>query len=311
MHRLLPTLCLLISFASFGQKVEYNLSIPGDSTQHYYIAVLPEGKVKGSLLLLPGFGELPAQTLAESDLPNRAATAGYITLIPALGDWSFFYIDEQSHKTLDTFIDEIFSKYNLNEDTFFIGGHSFGGTMAMQYTRRAYGEPSSLMKPAGVFALDPPLDIERLYNCMTTANRPEKSPVSTQEDEYVTNRIREVFGTDPQKDPEYFWAVSPYAESDVTHRSLKHLLNVPIRIYNEPDINWYIDNRRIDYRCINVIDSAAMINWLRALGNKNADLVTTSGKGYRKVRNMRHPHSWSIAAAAEVVTWLDQHRRSE
>ncbi|NJM25004.1 MAG: hypothetical protein HC859_05360 [Bacteroidia bacterium] len=304
MTKALFFICIFASAAAFGQKVEYSLSIPGDTTQRYYITVIPEGMVVGSILLLPGFGELPSQTLVESEIPMRASKAGYITIIPALGDWSFFYIDDDSHEKLRVFIDGIFSKYKLNEDTFFIGGHSFGGTMAMQYTRKAYSEKSLLKRPAGVFALDPPLDIERLYDCMTTTNRPDKNPVSVQEDNYVTNRIRQVFGTDPVSDREFFWKVSPYANTDPAHASLKTLMNVPIRIYNEPDINWYIDNRHIDYRCINAIDSAAMINWLRARGNTKAELVTTSGKGYRKTRNMRHPHSWSIADAGELVAWL-------
>ncbi|HYI78611.1 MAG TPA: hypothetical protein VEW65_13400, partial [Chryseolinea sp.] len=266
--------------------------------------VYPEGKIKGSLILLPGFGELPQQTLIESDIYKFASNAGYLTIIPALGDWSFFYIDTFSHQKLNQFIAEVFKKYNLNENSFFIGGHSFGGTMAVQYVQRAYLDKSILKRPAGVFGVDPPLDIERLYNCMTTTNRPTKNAVSIQEDNYISNRIQQEFKTDPKKNPALFWSISPYAQSDSEHRSLNTLLTIPIRIYNEPDINWYIDNRNIDFYCVNSLDSAAMINWLKSLGNSRAELMITTNKGYRISRNVKHPHSWTIVDGQQLIAWM-------
>lgn len=300
----LTGLLTIISVNVLGQKIEYTLSTPGDTTQNYYVTVYPKEKIKGALILLPGFGELPKQTLIETDIYKFASNEGYLTIIPALGDWSFFYIDNSSHQKLNQFIEEVFKKYNLNENAFFIGGHSFGGTMAVQYAQRAYATNSTLRKPAGVFAVDPPLDIERLYNCMTTTNRPTKSPVSIQEDNYVSNRIQQEFKTDPKTNPAFFWDISPYAQSDNEHRSLKTLLTIPLRIYNEPDINWYIDNRSIDFYCINSLDSAAMINWLKSLGNSKAELIITSNKGYRVSRKMRHPHSWSIVGGGEFIKWV-------
>lgn len=296
---------VLSSIQCFSQKIEYSFTTPSDTTRNYYVTVFPQGKIKGSIILLPGFGELPSETLKDWDFYKYASEAGYLTIIPALGDWSFFYIDDFSHNKLIQFINEVFKKYNLNEESFFIGGFSLGGTMTMQYAERAYAVNSKLKKPVAVFAIDPPLDIERLYNCMSTTNRPKKNPISVQEDSYITNRIQQEFKTNPKTNPEFFYKVSPYAQSDTTHSSLKTLLTVPIRIYNEPDINWYIENRNIDFSCINSIDSSAMINWLRYLGNTKAELIVTSGKGYRISNKKRHPHSWTIADAQGLITWIN------
>jgi pimeloyl-ACP methyl ester carboxylesterase len=300
----LTIILALISLCVLGQRFEYTFTTPGDTTKNYYVTVSPPEKIKGAIILLPGFGELPKQTLAEWDFPQYAAEAGYLTIIPALGDWSFFYIDDYSHERLKHFIDEVFRKFNLNENSFVIGGASFGGTMALQYAQKAFKDKSTLKKPVAVFALDPPLDIERLYRCMTTTNRPATNPISVQEDNYITKRIEQEFKITPEVNPQYFWAVSPYAQSDIEHRNLKTLLSIPIRIYNEPDINWYIENRGIDFYCINSLDSSAMINWLRYWGNKGAELVLTSGKGYRISEGERHPHSWSIADGKELTDWV-------
>ncbi|HYG02955.1 MAG TPA: hypothetical protein VD927_10960 [Chryseosolibacter sp.] len=298
-------LLLIVSLSVRAQRIEYIFATPGDTTKNYYITVHPEGEIIGSLILLPGFGELPRQTLIESDIYKFASAAGYLTIIPALGDWSFFYIDSLSHQRLNQFIQEVFEKYDLKEESFFIGGHSFGGTMAVQYSQRAYSSKSTLMKPSAVFAVDPPLDLERLYNCMTTTNRPTKNPVSIQEDNYVSNRIKLEFRTDPATNPSFFWNISPYAQSDKEHRSIKSILTLPLRIYNEPDIHWYIKNKSVDLYCINSLDSSAMINWLRSLGNSKAELILTTDKGYRVGRQVRHPHSWTIVDGKNLIEWMN------
>lgn len=303
---LVTALLIVVFFGAFGQTIEYTLTVPGDTTKHYYIAVFPEGKIKGSIILLPGFGELPSETLVDCDIHMYASKAGFITIIPALGDRSFFYIDDYSHDILNNFVDEAFQKYNLASMPFFMGGFSFGGTMAMQYTQRANESNSKLKKPAAVFAIDPPLDIERLFKTMTNTNRPGKKPVSIQENIYVSETIVKTFGQNPVDNPDFFWTKSPYANSDPEHRSLKSMLRTPVRIYNEPDIQWYIENRNADYNHMNVTDSGAMINWLRYLGNQEAELITTTGKGYRIRRNLRHPHSWTIADGKELVEWMSE-----
>jgi hypothetical protein len=47
-----------------------------------------------------------------------------------------------------------------------------------------------------------------------------------------------------------------------------------------------------------------MINWLKFLGNSKAELIITTGKGYRGGGKMRHPHSWTIADGAELIDWM-------
>jgi hypothetical protein len=87
---------------------------------------------------------------------------------------------------------------------------------------------------------------------------------------------------------------------------MKVLINTPIMLISEPDIQWWFSQRGYDYSYINITDQAAMISELRKLGNDKAVLVTTTNKGYRKPNNNRHPHSWSIADPEQVVNWLQK-----
>ncbi|MNR47412.1 hypothetical protein D3C85_1665090 [compost metagenome] len=83
---------------------------------------------------------------------------------------------------------------------------------------------------------------------------------------------------------------------------------MPLRIYSEPDIDWWMKERNADLTNMNVTDCSAMINELNRLGNQQAVLITTQNKGFRKPDHKRHPHSWSIVENQELIQWLLQQK---
>jgi hypothetical protein len=88
-----------------------------------------------------------------------------------------------------------------------------------------------------------------------------------------------------------------------------HLRDVPVRAYHEPDVDWWIENRRKSYYSMNSLDLAALVNELRLLGNERAFLITTHGTraGFEDGSS---PHTWSIVDNGELVDWfLEQVRR--
>ena len=107
----------------------------------------------------------------------------------------------------------------------------------------------------------------------------------------MINRIEKEMKGTPKTALKNFTANSPYSLSDSTQKAIKYLINTPIMIISEPDIQWWLQERGYDYTYNNIVDQAAMINELQRLGNKEAVLVTTTNKGYRKNTKTRHPHS--------------------
>ncbi len=55
---------------------------------------------------------------------------------------------------------------------------------------------------------------------------------------------------------------------------------------------------------MNSFDFAAMTNELKRMGSKKIELMITTGKGYRKPGNTRHPHSWSIVEPKDILKWM-------
>lgn len=56
---------------------------------------------------------------------------------------------------------------------------------------------------------------------------------------YLLSRIEQIMGGTPQTALKNYHEISPYSLPDTTQAAIKRLLNVPIRIYIEPDIQWW------------------------------------------------------------------------
>jgi esterase/lipase len=298
-------LALFTSIISYGQKIETFYLNAKDSTTNMYIAVTPENEqVKSFMVLLDGFGNSPQDVLFQTDIPKYASQQGILTIIPLLKTGSsYFGSDTASQQSLKEIITLVVAQYQLKGKDLYIGGFSIGGTCAVKYSELSI-QNNYPIKPKAVFAIDPPLDWERYYNAAKRVVRLSNPAKINGEVFYMIERIQKEMKGTPKTALKNFYAHSPYSFSDTTQKAIKNLINIPIMIISEPDIQWWLKERGYDYTYNNITDHAAMINELQRLGNKNAVLVITIGKGYRKPSNMRHPHSWSIGDPEQIIKWL-------
>ena len=309
-RNIIVLLTFFISTVSFCQNVETVYLDKNDSTANMYVAVLPQSsQIKSFMFLLDGFGNSsPQNLLLETDLPNYAAQQHILTIIPILKTGPLYFgSDTASQQSLKTLIELVAVKYKLEGKDFYIGGFSIGGTCVVKYAELASQHNYSI-KPKAVFAVDPPLDWQRFYNAAKRVERLSKPRQVNQEVTYMIERIEQEMGGTPETALDNFYKSSPYSFSDTTQQAIKALVNTPIMIISEPDIQWWLSQREYDYSYINVTDQAAMINELQKLGNDKAVLITTTNKGYRKQNNFRHPHSWSIADPVQTILWLQSQK---
>jgi pimeloyl-ACP methyl ester carboxylesterase len=295
------TLLFVIAFiTSQAQKIEKVFLDKTDSTRNCYTLLTPQKLPwKGFFVLLPGFGEDAERVMQQTNLPKTAARNGLLTIIPTLQDGPLsFGVDSISQLTLQKIIDDVRSKHKLDGLPFYIGGYSMGGSTAIMYAENA------LVKPAAVFAIDPPLDFEHFYNASRRDIRISVNTPPHPESTYMINRLENITGGTPENTLNAYRKLSPYSYSDTTQTAIRKITQVPIRIYSEPDIRWWLEERGFDLTSTNITECSAMINELQRLGNTKAELVITLNKGYRKPGNVRHPHSWSIAESDELVKWL-------
>jgi hypothetical protein len=296
---------IFVFLFSNGQKTETIYLNAKDSSSNLYIVVYPPTtKWRGFLFLIPGMFQKPQDVLQQTELPKHTAQQGILTIIPTFKTGiSSFGVDTATQASFIELLRHVTNKYKLDGKKFFLGGFSIGGSCALKYAQLAL-QNNYRIKPSAVFAIDAPLDFERMYKSMIRELRfPGTGNEIQEENNYMLKRFEKEFGGTPATVIANYHKLSPYSFSDTTQQTIKPLVNLPIRLYTEPDILWWL-NDGLDYSGMNAFDFAALTNELRRLGNKRITLIITANKGYRKPDNKRHPHSWSIAEPADLVKWL-------
>jgi hypothetical protein len=209
---------------------------------------------------------------------------------------------------LDSLITDVSGRYGMPKGRVAIGGFSAGGIGAVRYAQFCVKGERKVNSPLAVFAVDSPLDYERWFLAaelylLALAGR------DLSEDRSVPNELRRAFGGSPAE------AVDPYRrQSPVSTRipdggNARLLRDTPIRIYMEPDIKWRLENWNRDAYTFNLIDATTLISILRLLGNRDPELITTSGAGHRPDGSL-NPHSWSIVDERDLTRWLTDRLRA-
>ena len=275
-----------------------------DTTKNFYTIIYPPKLPwTGYIFLIPGFGETAERVLQQTNLPKKLVLNGILTIIPTFQDGVLsFGVDSLSQQSFGRILRDVTTRHKLIDQPFYLGGYSIGGSCILKYAEE------SDIKPNAVFAIDPPIDFEQMYNSSKRNLRLSVNTEPSGESVFLLKKIKEIMNGTPEDAIANYQKISPYSFSDTSQTAIKKLLKVPLRIYTEPDIHWWMKERGMDYTSMNSTLHSAMINELNRLGNRNAKLIVTVNKGYRKPDNRRHPHSWSIADNDELIKWLQKQK---
>jgi hypothetical protein len=281
---------------------------PGDTVANSYLVHPFAGRPRALLVLLPGYGGdarsfTRSSAYTPSTLPERLAAAGVLT-VTAVPDPETLYATEASLARLDSTVAEVVRRFGVAPERVAVGGFSAGGTGAVRYAQRcAANGCMAVPGVAAAFGVDPPLDFERLYRSARLIVRRGAPRSNLAEERWLMDALEASLGGGPDAAPDAYHRASPLIASRADGGNARLLAQTPIRLYTEPDVHWWMEARDLDYSGMNAMDHAALINLLRVAGNDRAELITTSGRGYRP-DGRRHPHSWSIVDEAELADWL-------
>lgn len=304
---LLITSCSQSNF----EKVSYSEVDPaelyiqdGESTELFYMKLIPSGKIKGAIVVLPSGAEPVEDLLKQISLPHMALSKGIATIVPSI-NWG-----TEDRKTEINMIDDILKKvcsdYNIPKDKIVLGGLSNGGMVSLTYAEQAVkNEGSTYMVPLGVFGLDVPLDKAHLYEYAEREIKRDFSEAGVNEAHWIINNYKEQYGGSPNEVPQNYLNASIYSNGAPQGGNAKYLKNIPIRMYTDLDVNWLMNERRRDLYDWNGTDIVAMINDLKLMGNQDANVIITMGKGVR-LDGTPHPHSWSIMDNEDCLAWIER-----
>jgi hypothetical protein len=273
------------------------------TTNSCYRLYKPAGPPRGLVVLLPYFGS-DANEFSSATLPELLRKQNIMTMTVSAGG----YIENQNQelRTLNDLITAVVHEQKIPPRNVILGGVSAGGTGAVRYTEYCLsGHCDPDIGPAAVFSVDAPLDFERLWKS-EQLNLQRADPRSAlQESQALLDVLRSSLGGSPSAARQAYRNRSPFLASEKNGGNARLLKNTPLRLYTEPDVVWMIENLGLDYYTINAIDQAALVLQLRALGDTGAELITTTGKGFRPP-GTRNPHSWSIVDEPDLAGWINR-----
>lgn len=280
---------------------------PAAPREHYRVYA-PRGEIAGALVLLPGYGGDrdsydPASPFTPSTLPALLAEQGVLTMV-AVPVRETLYESEEVLRALDALLSELVQQYGIPRERVAIGGFSAGGTGAVRYAQFcAQQKCRAVPSIAAVFAVDSPLDFERLYRTSEVIVQRDAPRSNIAEESMILTTLQQALGGTPDEAGDAYRLHSAVVASDPDGGNAQLLRHTPVRLYVEPDVHWWMEERNLDYHGMNAVDHAALINLLRVGGNHRAELITTTGRGYRP-DGRRHPHSWSIVDEPDLASWL-------
>ena len=265
-----------------------------------YTLWLPEENSRGLVVffdeILDTTNKIP---IIELGLKNKLATLFITTDNPVE-----YLFEESKMKELEGYINEAIIKNNIPKDNMLYCGMSLAGTRALKMAVFSQTKESEYkLIPKAIAICDAPLDMVRNYNECKKASQLNLNPIGASESEWVSSYLKTNLRGTPQESLDAYIAYSPFCYTAENGGNAKAFKNIYLRCYTEPDVNWWIENRGRDYYGMNAVDLAALVNQLKILGSKKAELIITAGKGIRE-DGTRHPHSWSIVNENELIEWF-------
>ena len=259
----------------------------------------PADPARGLVVMLPYYGS-DANEFSSAGLPGLLATKNVATMVVS----SSGYLIDDDLLTLNKLIGEVAQELNIPAGRLVVGGISAGGTGAVRYSEYCIsGHCDARSRPVAIFSVDAPLDFESWWNREKLNLRRANPKSYLEESQAILDALRSALGGSPNQVPQVYRSRSPFLAAEKDGGNARLLKNVPIRLYTEPDVVWMIENIGRDYYTMNAIDQAALVLQLRALGNTKAELITTTGKGFRPP-GTRNPHSWTIVDEPELADWI-------
>ena len=282
---------------------EINNTVIPYSKQGYTLH-LPNSNPIATIVMLSGSALDTTRNIDEFAIIKPAIEKNIAVLFVSTGKVIEFLFTDKEITTIDELVGNALEKHKLSDKLKFLIGMSLGGTMALRYSE--YGLLNKFkfgFQPNAIAICDAPLDMVRMWHEQEQAIKNNFHPNAVGEARWVLHYLKKNLGGSPYESMEKYIDYSPFVYSDENRSKIELFKHIPIRMYHEPDIEWWVENRGKDYNTINSIDLAGFYNYLRQAGNTEVELITSYNKrkDYKKGSS---PHSWTIVDNEELLTWF-------
>lgn len=271
------------------------------NTNLFYYKMIPKGKARGVLTIIPSGGETTENLIKQISLHKEAYEQGLIIIIPSINWGTDDRIPEISF--LDTIFKQVVDQHNVSKDNFILCGLSNGGMISLAYGIKAKKESNTYIIPKGIIGLDPPLDYAHFYKYCEREISRNFSPIGVGEAKWFLDNYNTIYEGSPDDYPQNYIEASTFSYGADGGGNAKYLTDIAIRMNSDLNLDYLLNQRQRDLYDWNGTDVVAFINQLKINGNKNAEVIITHNKGVRFDGTV-HPHSWSIIDTNDTIEWI-------
>lgn len=254
---------------------------------------------KAVLILFPCFPCDKKQTGIEADFLKDIEKEGITTLLLDFNQKLFLTQEEKVE--LARQLNQIFDENKIDKNNVFIGGFSSGGNVAAVISNHLLKTENSI-QPKGVFVVDSPFDLEKLYNDSKNDIDKNFDEDAVAEAKFLIQLFENELGN-PNQNIENYINASPYLISNNSTENIQYLKNIKTRFYCEPDLDWQLQFKNRKYEDLNAYKLEKAYNSLVQLGSDQTEFIKTENRGFRS-NGQRHPHSWNIVERESLVKWI-------
>jgi hypothetical protein len=218
-----------------------------------------------------------------------------------------FFFDDDTMADVARRVERLLTDHDLGDVPVYFAGLSLGGTRALKLAVYLTQYPSAYwLHPRAVAVVDAPLDMVRMWHAEQRAAHIGYHAAAADEGRWVSYLLETNLGGAPDDAHDQYVAYSPYSHGAPEGGNARYLVDLPIRAYHEPDVDWWIEHRRKSYYEMNSLDLAGLITELKVQGNDEATLITTHHQrdGFDEASS---PHTWSIVDNEELMSWFLQY----
>ena len=200
-------------------------------------------------------------------------------------------------------IKNVVTKFSVDTSKFVLAGYDEAGNIALRYTELTYETPSKYsVQPKAVFGIDTPVDLFGLWHWSENQIKKNFWTGAVGDAKYYLEVMTKENGT-IYDNPEKYKQLSPFNKNEETAGNEKYLQGIPVRLYYDTDIEWYLKNRRNSFYDTKIPDGSELIKRLLLSGNNQAEFIASKQAGLRG-DGVRHPNSISIVNEVECIHWI-------
>ena len=294
MKKILSLIIIYFFLINCKTKIENNLVAKGEN---YELKIA--NNQKAVLVLFPCFPCNIENTKNEAVFLKDIENEGISILL--LNFNKKLFLSESDKIDYSNFLNNLFDKYKISKKNIFIGGFSSGGNISILLSNHLLKTKNNI-QPKGIFVVDSPLDLERLYINAKSDITKNFNKEAVEEGNFIIELLESEIGN-PTENFENYIEKSPYLISSNSINNIENLKNIKTRFYCEPDLEWQLKYKNRKYEELNAFQIEKTYHSLINLNSKNSEFIKTKNRGVR-ANGEKHPHSWNIVERESLIKWV-------